>query len=196
MKRKISELEIVLIPLAIGINIGIGVLIKLLNLPFYLDAIGTILITLTMGLRAGLISGILSFALMTILGLNPFAIYFVGTQAAIAVYVHLVAKIKGYKSLFTTLLSGIGLGIVAAMISAPVIVAVFGGVEGNGPGLIVAYLVKTGKTIVDSVVLKGLSIEPIDKTIQTFLAIFIIKAIPRTILKRMNSEVLLGNRLL
>ena len=43
------ELYIALIPIGIGLNLGIGVIIHLLKLPIYLDAIGTIIITLLIG---------------------------------------------------------------------------------------------------------------------------------------------------
>lgn len=186
------ELTLALIPLGIGLNIGIGALMFALKLPIYLDAIGTILITILLGWRAGIITGVVGFILTSIL-INPLAIYFVATQAAIAIYIHIVAQRGGFRNIFTTILSGIGLGIVAAVFSAPVIVYLFGGITGNGPSLIVAYLLASGKTIIKSVVLSGLSVEPIDKTLQCLLAFFILKGLPNKILYRLKNQTLSAN---
>lgn len=181
-----------MIPLGIGINIGVGAIMFALKLPVYLDAVGTILITFLLGWRAGIITGVLSFVLTSIL-INPLAIYFIGTQAAIAIYVHLIAKRGGFGNLFKTVVSGIGLGIIAAIVSAPVIVYLFGGITGNGPSLIVAYLVASGQTILKSVVLSGLSIEPIDKTLQCLLALFILKTLPQKRLRLFSNDRLIKN---
>ncbi len=189
---KNRELTLALIPLGIGINIGVGALMFALKLPIYLDAIGTILITILLGWRAGIITGVLSFVLTSIL-INPLAIYFIGTQAAVAIYIHWVARRGGFSNLFKTILSGIGLGVVAAVISAPVIVYLFGGITGNGPSLIVAYLVASGKTILKSVILSGLSIEPIDKTLQCLLALFILKSLPQRTLRSFSNQSLIKN---
>lgn len=190
--NKSKELSLALIPLGIGINIGVGAIMFALKLPVYLDAVGTILITFLLGWRAGIITGVLSFVLTSIL-INPLAIYFIGTQAAIAIYVHLIAKRGGFGNLFKTVVSGIGLGIIAAIVSAPVIVYLFGGITGNGPSLIVAYLVASGQTILKSVVLSGLSIEPIDKTLQCLLALFILKTLPQKRLRLFSNDRLIKN---
>lgn len=186
------ELTLALIPLGVGINIGVGAVMYALKLPIYLDAIGTILISILLGWRAGIMTGVLSFVLTSIL-VNPLAIYFIGTQAVIAIYIHLVARRGGFNSFFKAIISGIGLGVVAAISSAPVIVYLFGGITGNGPSLIVAYLVASGKTILKSVILSGLSIEPIDKTLQCLLAVFILKSLPRKTLRSFSNPSLIKN---
>ncbi|HYV55435.1 MAG TPA: hypothetical protein VE933_12690 [Chitinophagaceae bacterium] len=192
-KKSTRELNLVLIPLAIALNIGIGSLVNALKLPFYLDAVGTVLITILLGLAPGIITGVMSFVLITAFGLNPYAIYFVGTQAVIAVFTHFVASKSGFKNLWRTIFSGIGLGIVCALVSAPVIVFLFGGIEANGPGFVTAFLVKAGKTIYQSVILKGVSIEPIDKTLQCLLAVYLIRSLPASVLQRFASPSLTKN---
>lgn len=186
------ELYIALIPIGIGINLGIGVIIHLLKLPLYLDAVGTILITLLIGLKAGIITGVTSFLVGGVL-VNPVMPYFCGTQAAIAIYAHLVGKRGAFKSIPRTILSGIGLGVVAAVVSAPVIAILFGGITGAGASFIVAYLLSTGKSILNSVILGGVSVEPIDKTLQCLLALFLMKSIPKSILNRFQGGSLKEN---
>lgn len=193
MGKSDKELWLVLIPLGIGLNVGFAALVGLLKIPVYLDAIGTIIITLIIGLRAGIITGIISFVLMTVTGLGPYHIYFSGTQVVIALLIYLAASRNFFKTVPRVMVTGIVVGIAAAIVSAPVIVYLFGGIEANGPGLITTFLAATGKTITESVVLKGISVEPIDKTIQCVLAFMLIRSLPTSLLKRFNSPLLEKN---
>jgi len=190
---KNRELSLILPPIGVGINIGLAALVTLLKLPIYLDAIGTILITLLLGWRSGVLTGVLSFVIMSVTGLGPYHIYFSGTQALIAIFISFMASRGQFRSLSRVILTGVLLGIVAAIASAPVIVALFGGVEGNGPGLITAFLIKTGSTITESVLLKGLGVEPLDKTLQCLLAFYLIKGLPASLLGRFQSPLLERN---
>jgi len=188
-----DELSIKLIVIGIIVNFGIAALVSVLKLPLYLDAIGTILITLMLGWRAGVIAGIVGFTLMTITGIGPYHIYFIGTQAVIALVTHFMASKKMFNSVVKVVITGILMGLIAAIVSAPVITYHFGGVEGNGAGLVTAFLIKTGNTIMESVVYKGLSVEPLDKTIQCLLVFFTIKALSKKQLKNIESQLLNSN---
>lgn len=173
------------IPLATGLNIAIGAIVYALKLPLYVDAVGTILTTVLLGWIPGAIVGVLGFAI-TSLTLNPLAIYFSGTQAAIAVFVWFMNKKGFFKPGYRIVVTGVGLGIVAAVVSAPVIVGLFQGVTGTGATFIVGYLASTGKTILQSVLLAGIGIEPVDKTLQCLLALWIIRSLPKSVLSRFN----------
>jgi energy-coupling factor transport system substrate-specific component len=176
-------LAIIFVPLAIAINVGIGAIVKALNLPLYFDSVGTILATILLGWRYGVITGILSFVITSIF-INPFAIYFIGTQVAIAIYVDLISRAGWISNLIKVTLSGLGLGIVAAIVSAPVIIYLFEGATGNGASLVTSFFVSMGNQIVKSVFLTGFSIEPIDKGLQLILIFFILKSIPVSLLKQ------------
>jgi energy-coupling factor transport system substrate-specific component len=186
-------LALTFVPLAIAINVGIGAIVKALNLPLYVDSVGTILATILLGWRYGAIVGILGFVI-TSLFINPFAVYFIGTQVAIAVYVHLIGKAGWIKNIFRIIISGIGLGIVAAIVSAPVIILVFQGATGNGAALVTSFFVKMGNQIINSVFLSGFSIEPIDKGLQMILAFFILKSIPISLLNQFKLGCLKQNK--
>ncbi len=191
--RQNKMLALTFVPLAIAINVGIGAIVKALNLPLYLDSIGTIMATLLLGWRYGAIVGILGFVI-TSLFINPFAIYFIGTQVAIAFYVHLIAKAGWMNNIFQTVLSGIGLGIISAIVSAPVIIIVFQGATGNGATLVTSFFVKMGNQIVNSVFLSGFAVEPLDKGLQILLVFFILKRIPQNLLKQFKSGYLEKNQ--
>jgi energy-coupling factor transport system substrate-specific component len=185
-KRKL--LVLMLMPLGIALNLAIGTLVHILRLPVYLDAVGTIAITLLIGWRSGVIVGVLSFLIGGVL-VNPVLPWFSGTQAAIAIYVHIVARRGGYASYLRATISGLGLGIVAGLVSAPVIVFLFGGITGAGASLVVAFLLATGHSLVKSVVLSGLASEPLDKALQSLLGLWLIRGVPpRLISKFLNGR--------
>ncbi len=191
-EKRNKMLALTFVPLAIAINVGIGAIVKALNLPLYLDSIGTILATILLGWRYGAIVGILGFVITSVF-INPFAIYFIGTQVAIAVYVNVIGKAGWIKNAFRTIISGIGLGIVTAIVSAPVIILVFHGATGNGAALITSVFVKMGNQIINSIFLSGFSIEPIDKSLQLLLAFFILKSIPNNLLEQFKTGCLKQN---
>ena len=70
-------------------------------------------------------------------------------------------------------------GIVAAVVSAPVVVYLFGGVTGSGSGFVVAFFLKTGQQLMNSALLAGFTTEPIDKTLQVLLAALLYRATPQ-----------------
>jgi energy-coupling factor transport system substrate-specific component len=181
------------IPLAIAINVGIGAIVKILNLPIYMDSIGTIIATLLLGWRSGAIVGVLGFVITSIF-INPFAIYFIFTQIVIALVVDFFAKRKWFSNIWKIVLSGIGLGITTAIASAPIIILLFQGATGNGAALVTSFFVQMGNQIINSVFLSGLSIEPVDKVIQCLLAIFILKGVPKSSLEEFNSISLRKNQ--
>lgn len=190
-----APLVLAMVPLGIALNLGLGTIVTTLKLPLYVDAVGTILVTLLLGLRAGIMTGVFSFLLGGVLT-NPVLPYFSGTQAAIAIYVYYMARRGTLQSTGRIVLTGIGLGILAGTVSAPVIAYLFGGITGSGPSLIVAYLLASGKSLIKSVLLSGLASEPLDKTIQCLISVWLIKGVPKSILSRFSNERLRKNRLL
>ena len=69
-----------LVPLGILINLGIGTIVHLLKLPLFIDSVGTILITILIGIRWGAVTGVLSFLVGGVI-VNPVMPYFSATQA-------------------------------------------------------------------------------------------------------------------
>jgi energy-coupling factor transport system substrate-specific component len=113
----------------------------------------------------------------------------------VALYVYLLGQ-KGFiLTLRRTIFSGIALGVVAGIVSAPVVVLVFGGLSGSGAALITAFLLASGKTVLQSVFLAGLASEPLDKTLQLLLARYILLSVPRSILRHFSNPALQTNGL-
>jgi energy-coupling factor transport system substrate-specific component len=185
--------EITLIPLGIALNLALGTIVNALKLPVYVDSVGTIAVTVLVGLRAGILTGVFSFLIGGVL--NPVLPWFAGTQAAIAIYTHIVARYGWFRTTLHTVAAGIGLGVVAGVVSAPVIAYLFGGVTGSGASLVVAFLLKSGQGLFKAVLLSGLASEPLDKTIQCLLAVWLLRGMPKSVLRRFHGGSLAQNGL-
>jgi len=181
------------IALCAALNFSIGSIVYLVKLPIYLDSIGTILCALLLApdRRAGFvcawISGALSLVLSAIL-INPFVPWFELTDVAIALFSAFAIsqasetfRARPLPTLAFTLkvlLYGILTGIIAAIVSAPVVVYLFGGVTGSGSAFLVALFLKSGQQLMSAAILSGLSAEPIDKTLQVLFAALLYRATP------------------
>jgi energy-coupling factor transport system substrate-specific component len=172
-----------IIPSAVAFNAAVGTLVHVVKAPIYLDCIGVIATTLIAGLWPGIVVGVLSFAIAAAVG-NPQVIFFTGTPIAIAIYTHLLGKHGAFKTMWRTILTGIGMGILAGIISAPVVALLFGGVTSAGSSAVTAFFLATGKSLIKSVVLSGISCEPADKVAQCLIAVWLVRAVPKDLLQR------------
>ena len=186
--------RLVAIALCAALNFAIGNIVYLIKLPIYLDSIGTILCALLIfpdrlaAIACGFIAWFIS-AILTGLILNPFLPWFSLTVLSIAA---VSALLTGYATrtfrarplplvpfASKVLLYGLITGIVSAVVSAPVVVYLFGGVTGSGSTFVVALFLKTGQQLLDSVVLAGLATDPVDKIAEVLLAALLYRATPR-----------------
>jgi energy-coupling factor transport system substrate-specific component len=185
------------VALCAALNFCIGSIVYLIKLPIYLDSIGTILAALLLfpspllGFLCAWLSGVLSLILSGLL-LNPFVPYFEMTDVAIALFsAFVIARsantfradpLPRVRFGGTIIVYGVCLGIVAALVSAPVVAFLFGGVTGSGSAFLVALFLKSGQQLLNAAVLSGLSAEPIDKTVQVLLAVLLYRATPNDFL--------------
>jgi energy-coupling factor transport system substrate-specific component len=168
--------KLALIVVGLTLNLGMGFLVSALKLPFYLDTIGTILVTYYGGLDVGIVVAVATMSLGSLYSPTDWA--YIPTAVTVAVYVR-VTKPLGYltKTIPTALL-GIGLGVLCALVSAPITVFAFGGMSTAGADYLTAAFHAMGKTIANSVVLGGLASDPVDKLFTSLIALAIIRRMP------------------
>lgn len=185
--------RLVVIALCAALNFSIGNIVYLLKLPLYLNSIGVILCALLLApdrkasffcaWMAGLMSTVTSFLLI-----NPFILWFELTDISIAFMAAFVVA-RGAETFrarpmntpafaVQVVLYGVLTGIVAAIVSAPIVAFLFGGVTGSGSAFIVALFLKAGQQLLEAAVLSGLTAEPIDKTLQVLFAALLYRATP------------------
>jgi energy-coupling factor transport system substrate-specific component len=186
----------------VALNVALGTIVYLLKLPIYLDSIGIMMAAILIPgtayksfITASMV-GVVSFVIGGFL-VNPFLPYFIGTAIAGAAFGAFVVRgrvsslVTGEATLgvfiWKTVLFGVGWGIIAAIVSAPVAVYLFGGVTGSGTALIIAFLVKTGQQVLSAALLTGLVVEPIDKTLQMLCAILISRWTPASFRKHLSA---------
>lgn len=180
----------------VAFNVVVGGAVHILKLPVYLDAIGTILAAMLMGWGPGVIVGVLSFVLAAAV-ISPVYIWFCGTQAVIALYIFFVAaRFGAFTSILRASLSGLVLGVITGVVSAPVIVFAFGGVAGSGRDLLTAALIGSGQQVYKAVILSGTASEPFDKLLQVLTAYAILRSLPKRVLGQFRNPMLEKNGLL
>jgi energy-coupling factor transport system substrate-specific component len=185
--------KLAVIPVGIALNLALGGLVAAFKLPIYLDAVGTIVVTMLTGWRVGMVVGVSSFVLASVL-ISPAYIYFVASQAAIALYVHFVGwTFRAFINLWRSIPAGIGLGIVACLVSAPVIIFELQGAAGSGRDFLTALLISAGARKSVAVLLSGFVSEPVDKTIQLLISLSLVRSFPRRVLIRFPHRVCVRN---
>lgn len=81
-------------------------------------------------------------------------------------------------------IGGLVCGIVSAIISAPIAAYVFGGVTGSGTDLLVALFQQAGSDLGTAVLQQSLLSDPIDKTVEFFIAFVTLQTLSRRFVAR------------
>ena len=159
-----------LIPLAVGINLAMGKFAAATSLPLFLDTVGTVLVAALVGPAAALLTGIVSQTTFTVLDGRLMWLAFLPVQLGVALF----ASWAAWRGLFATvprsLLSGAVLGLLAATLSWPISLLLFGGVTAGGVTIVTTVLTALGVPLAWAVYAASLSSDVLDKVI-TFLLV-------------------------
>ncbi len=180
----LSPISLTLIPFGIAVNLIMGEIVALLKIPLYLDSVGTIFISATCGMYAGVLCGILSNLLAGIL-FNSTMIFFIPVSIVIAIFSGFVAEKKSFSSFPKTVIFGLLQGVFSAIVAAPIAAFVFGGITLGGTDFVVLYFRAMGNNILESVFYQGLSSDPIDKCLSYIIVFFILQRLPSSFLQRL-----------
>jgi energy-coupling factor transport system substrate-specific component len=176
MKRLPEWRLLALVVVCVALNLGIGFIVTTMKAPLYLDSIGTVLATALGGLWMGIACGVISVIVGS--AYTPTLWAYAGTMVAIALYVSLVRPLGYLSKLLPTALFGIGLGVVCAIVSAPVTTYVWKGASLSGADTLTAFFSGKGVTLLVSVILAGLAADPIDKLVTSLIAFALVTRVP------------------
>jgi energy-coupling factor transport system substrate-specific component len=163
----------------VALNLGIGFIVTTIKAPLYLDSIGSVLATALGGLWVGIACGVLSVIIAS--AYIPTLWAYAGTMIVIAVYVSLVRPFGYLSRLLPTALFGIVLGVVCAVVSSPVTTYLWKGMSLSGADAVTTFFSAKGATLLVSVILTGLAVDPIDKLVTSLIAFVIIGCGPRNL---------------
>lgn len=161
----------------IALNLTLGKTAATLALPVYMDAIGTILAPALLPFGPALAVAVIS-PLVAGLLIHPAFPAYVGTGIAISLVASAALRLGAFKRLWTALLAGLGIAVVATIVSAPVTVVVFGGVTLTGTSAINTVLMAAGNSVWKSVISGSLLVESVDKVAAAGVVWLLIKRMP------------------
>lgn len=188
---KFTTASLVLIPAAVGINY-IGKLIAAsLKLPLWLDAIGTTLASILAGPIIGAISGAVNNIIYGLTA-DPVSFVYAISSIAIGITVGIMAYKGWMDSIGKSIVTGLLVALVSAIVSTPINIGFWGGQTGNLWGdTLFAYLTKNGSPLALASFLDELVVDLPDKVATIVIAFLIFKGLPKklTLLYNNNSEI-------
>lgn len=167
----------------VALNLAVGGIVAALRLPIYLDSIGIVISAVLLGFRYGVLTGVVTALLGTFL-FNPYLYAYTATALCIAGMSAWSYRLGGFDTLVRAMLSGLAIAIVAAAASAPVTAYLFSGNTMSGVDVITAYLTSTGRSLIESVWITGLTSEPVDKVMVAVLAYLVLRAVPKGVVSK------------
>ncbi len=174
---RLETRTLVLISAAVVINIVAGQIVRMLNIPLYLDSVGTVLVAVLAGPLAGGIAGGVTNLIWGLI-LTPVAAAFIPVAIVTGLCAGWLARAGMFKTWPRAIVSGVLIAIPTTLVSIPIIVFMFGGVTGGGPDYAVAYLAAVGSSIIKSVAFSNLGVNTVDKALTALVAFVVISRLP------------------
>lgn len=168
----------VLIPVAIGINLIGRFFTQTLNLPLFLDTIGTTMAAFLAGPWVAAVAGVLT-NLVIGLTLEATSIPFGIVNAAIGIVAGVMAAYGFLRSTGKIILTMLALTAITIITAMPLVVLVFEGVSGSGVDAVTGFFAASGRNMVESVLGQQLLTTPGDKVLTVLLAFALIKGVPQ-----------------
>ena len=173
-QKSVSKMAFFLLPLGIAVNFIGGQIATLLNLPIYLDAIGTMVVAALCGPFYSVATALITGLLMSIT--HPTNLIYIGNYLAVGLFSGLFAYWGFYKNVWKSCIAGAVVGLFCGIAGSIVTVAVLGGYSASIRGIITAFLAQTfSLSIPVANMLSEISTDILDKipsAIITFLRVF------------------------
>jgi len=158
---------------ALAVNLGLSMADNALNLPFFMDSIGTTVVAATLGLAPGLIVAIGTEALFEVVyGMTmryfPFAICGVATLLIIRAFV-----MSGrFQSIGEALLASLAVAMANAVLGGIVAAFLYGGITGAGIDFLVTGMIAAGQSVLTASFWARVPANLFDKTVAVLIAYF------------------------
>ncbi len=177
IKQDFTTITLTLIPVAIVLNIVVGQIAGALNLPVFLDSIGTMLVALLAGPWVAGLTGLLSNLIWGLIS-SPVAAAFAPVAMVIGLVAGLLARIGLFRHWWQAVISGAIIAVALSFVAVPIRVYMFGGVTGSGADFFTGYLLAVGRDLFGAVIITVISSNLLDKIVTAVLAWLIVKSLP------------------
>jgi len=174
LKDDFSLMSSLLIPVAVAINFTGSLIVSSLKLPLFLDAIGTVFISLVAGPWVGSVTAIITSIATG--GFNPVNLAFLPVGILIAIVVGNLTKLKIKNIVIKIVLLILSLTITTVISNTIITILVYKGITPDGTGFVASSLIKLGFGEVFSVIMATFVSEIIDKSLTIIIAVIIVKS--------------------
>ena len=182
IKEDFSMLALLIIPVGVAVNFVGGQLASILKLPMYLDTIGTVFAAMLCGPWVGAVTGGLTNVVTGIA--NPVNFAFIPVNVIAGLVTGFLARKQMFSVWGKWLISMFVMAWVSIIVSAPIVVLVYGGVTGGGTSIITAAAMAAGANIWAAFFGTEGVFQVLDRIISFLICWAVIKVIPpRTLVK-------------
>ena len=182
IKEDFSMLALLIIPVGVAVNFVGGQLASILKLPMYLDTIGTIFAAMLCGPWVGAVTVGLTNVVTGIA--NPVNFAFIPVNVIAGLVTGFLARKQMFSVWWKWLISMFVMAWVSIIVSAPIVVLVYGGVTGGGTSIITAAAMAAGANIWAAFFGTEGVFQVLDRIISFLICWAVIKVIPpRTLVK-------------
>ena len=182
IKEDFSMLALLIIPVGVAVNFVGGQLASILKLTMYLDTIGTIFAAMLCGPWVGAVTGGLTNVVTGIS--NPVNFAFIPVNVIAGLVTGFLARKQMFSVWWKWLISMFVMAWVSIIVSAPIVVLVYGGVTGGGTSIITAAAMAAGANIWAAFFGTEGVFQVLDRIISFLICWAVIKVIPpRTLVK-------------
>ena len=174
LKNDFSLMSSLLIPVAVAINFTGSFIASSLKLPLFLDAIGTVFISLIAGPWVGSVTAVITSIATG--GFNPVNLAFLPVGILIAVVIGNLTKLKIKNIVVKIILLILSLTITTVIANTVITILVYKGITPDGTGFVASSLIKLGFGEVFSVIAATFVSEIMDKSLTIIIAVLIAKS--------------------
>lgn len=173
-----SSRALVICAIGIALNLALGQVVSFLNLPVFLDSVGTVLAAVLCGPIIGGLTGLLTNLIGGLIQ-GPTMAFFAPVAVVIGVVAGLLAGAGMFRTFWQAAISGAIIAIALSIVAVPIRIYLFGGVTGSGADFATAYLLKVGQDLFSSVLLTVIGSNIIDKVVTALLVWAIVRGLPQ-----------------
>lgn len=171
----------IFIPLGVAINVIGNLLAVALNLPIYLDSIGTIVVSAIMGPWVGVSLGILSNVVMSLMNGNILMSLYAVCSIATGLIVGFMVRYGKFTKIYHLIIATVSIAVVNAFLGAAVSAFVFGGISGGGGyNLLVGMMMAAVNDVFSAQFLISLPANLLDKGLAIVIGWVILKRLPES----------------